>query len=200
MATKATQTDEALYFQARGLRITAPKELNEAMRLALESMATMLYGAATSELTAAEQAVLRRGGLELEERPGPDPLAKTAAKYAALIDTSLSTKETGEKTGYGAGRIRQMVADRSIYSILLEGRRYLPRFQFLDEGRRLVPEIGRVNTVLDPKLHPVEVYNWYTTPNPDLFLDRDVDATVSPLDWLKTGHPVEPVVRLAKQL
>lgn len=200
MVTKATHADEALYFQARGLRTTAPKELNEAMRLALETMATTLYGEAASELTTVEQAVLRRGGLELEERTGPDPLAKTAAKYAAIIESSLGSKEAGEKTGYGAGRIRQMIANRSIYSILLEGRRYLPRFQFLDDGRRLVPEIGRVNAVLDPELHPVEVFNWYTTPNSDLFLDEDIDATISPLGWLKAGYPVEPLVRLAKQL
>ncbi len=200
VVAKATQADEALYFQARGLRTTAPKELNEAMRLALESMATTLYGEAASELTAAEQTVLRRGGFKLEERTGPDPLAKTAAKYAAIIDSSMSTKEAGEKTGYGAGRIRQMVADRSIYSILLEGRRYLPQFQFLGDGRRLIPEIGRVNTALDPALHPVEVFNWYTTPNPDLFLDDDIDVTISPLDWLKAGYPVDLVVRLAKQL
>lgn len=201
MTTKeATRTDEDLYLQARGLRTTSPEALNEALRLALDSMATTLYGEAASELTGAEQAVLRRGGLVLEEHAGPDPLARTAARYAAIIDSSLSTREAGEKTRLGGGRIRQRVANRSIYSILLEGRRYLPRFQFLDDGRRLVPGIGRVNAALDPDLHPVEVFNWYTTPHPDLFLDDDPDAAVSPLEWLKAGHPVEPVVRLAQQL
>jgi len=63
-----------------------------------------------------------------------------------------------------------------------------------------VPNIGRVNAVLDPELHPVEVYTWYTTPNPDLFLDDDVERTASPLAWLKAGNPVAPVVGLAERL
>lgn len=199
MAVKATR-DDALYLQARGLRGTAPKALNEALRLALEDMQATLYGEAEEELTAAEQAVLRRGGLMLEEQPGRDPLADTAVKYAAIIESSLSTSEAGKRLGFGAGRIRQMVADRTLYSILLEGRRYIPVFQFLEGRKRLVPNIGRVNAVLDPELHPVEVYNWYTTPNPDLFLDDDVERTVSPLGWLKAGNPVAPVVGLAERL
>ena len=199
MAIKATR-DETLYLQARGLRIQAPKALNEALRLALEDMQTTLYGEAEEELTAAEQAVLRRGGLVLEEQPGRDPLADTAVQYAGIIDSSLSTSEAGKRLGFGAGRIRQMVADRTLYSVLLEGRRYIPMFQFVEGRKRLVPNIGRVNAALDAELHPVEVYNWYTTPNPDLFLDDDVERTVSPLDWLKAGNPVEPVVRLAERL
>ena len=105
MAIKATR-DETLYLQARGLRIQAPKALNKALRLALEDMQTTLYGEAEEELTAAEQAVLRRGGLVLEEQPGRDPLADTAVKYAAIIESSLSTSEAGKRLGFGAGRIR----------------------------------------------------------------------------------------------
>ena len=64
MAVKATR-DEALYLQARGLRVTAPKALNQALRLALEDMQTTLYGEAE------------------EEQPGRDPLADTAVKAIA---------------------------------------------------------------------------------------------------------------------
>jgi hypothetical protein len=198
MALKATK-DSDIYLQARGLR-TSPKALNEALRLALETMPVMLYGETSEELTTAEQAVLRRGGLVLEEQPGPDPLAETAAKFAAIISSSLTTSEAGKRLGQSPGRIRQMIAERSLYSILLEGRRYIPIFQFLEDGQRLVPNIGRVNAALDPELHPVEVFNWYTQPNPDLFVDDDIEKTVSPLDWLKAGLPVETVVHLAKQL
>lgn len=45
----------------------------------------MLYGKTHEDLITAEQAVLRRSGLVLEEQPGPDPLAETAAKFAAII-------------------------------------------------------------------------------------------------------------------
>ena len=60
MAEKAIQ-DGNSYIEARGLRSVSPKALNDALRLALDSMPVSLYGEATRELTAAEQAVLRRG-------------------------------------------------------------------------------------------------------------------------------------------
>ena len=199
MAEKANQ-DGNSYIEARGLRPVSPKALNDALRLALDSMPVSFYGETTRELTAAEQAVLRRGGLVLEEQPGPDPLAETAVKFAAIIKSGLSTSEAGKRLGFGAGRIRQMVADRTLYSILLEHRRYIPIFQFLDGAQRLLPNIGRVNAALNPELHPVEVFDWYTTPNPDLFIDDDIEQTVSPLDWLKAGNDAELVVRLVKLL
>ena len=202
MTTTATATSEARYFSERGLRATAPEALNDALRLALDSMSTTLFGAtAASELTEAEQAALHGVGLDLEDRPNADPLANTAAEFAALIESSLTTSEVGKRLGFGAGRVRQMVADHSLYSILLEGRRYVPIFQFLNpKATRLVPNIGLVNRTLDPSLHPVAVFHWYTHPNPDLYLNDDADVTVSPLDWLKAGYPVASVTKLAALL
>lgn len=199
MAPKVTK-DGDTYLHARGVRQTSAKALNGALRLALKTMPVTRYAKTHKELTTAEQAVLRRGGLVLEEQPGPDPLAETAAKFAALISSSLTTSEAGKRLGQRPGRIRQMIAERRLYSILLEGRRYIPIFQFLEDGHHLVPTIGRVNASLDPELHPVEVFNWYIRPNPDLFVDEDIEKTVSPLDGLKAGLPVEVVVRLARQL
>jgi len=188
------------YIEVRGLRPVSAKKLNDSLRLALQSMSAVLYGDTTQELTAAEQEVLRRGGLVLEEQPGLDPLADTAAKFAAIIESSLTSGKVGERLGFAGGRIRQMVADRTLYSILLDGRRFVPIFQFARGAKRLLPNITRVNAVLNPELHPVEVFDWYVSPNPDLFVGDDIERTVSPLDWLKAGNDPEPVVRLAKAL
>jgi hypothetical protein len=198
MAGDKTLKEDVQYVTARGLRPVSPGELNASLRLALDSMSVILHGETTHDLTEAEQAVLRRGGLVLKEQLGPDPLAETAAKFAAIIESSLSTTEVGKRLRIGPGRIRQMVADRTLFSIRLEGRRYIPILQFV-KGR-LVPNIGRVNAALNPELHPVEVFDWYTMPNPDLFDGDDYEQTVSPLDWLKAGNDPEPVVRLAKLL
>ena len=188
------------YIEVRGLRPVSPKKLNDSLRLALESMSAILYGVTTQELTAPEQEVLRRGGLVLEEQPGLDPLAETATKFAAIIESSLSTNEVGKRLGFAAGRIRQMVADRTLYSILLDSRRYVPIFQFTRGAKRLLPNITKVNAVLHRELHPVEVFDWYASPNPDLVVGDDTEQTVNPLDWLKAGNDPEPVVRIAKQL
>lgn len=186
------------YLSARGFRETSPEALNEALRVVLDSMEPMLYGDATKELTAGEQAVLRAGGLALEPEPGPDPLAKTAVKYAAIVKRSLSSEAAGRRLGLTPGRIRQLISDRSLYSFLIGRNRHIPDFQFQDN--RLAPNIARVNKALPPGMHPVEAYNWYHLPNADLFLDGDVDTTVSPLDWLKAGQDVEQVVFLAGRL
>lgn len=198
MAVDKMLKDDVRYLTARGLRPVSPGELNASLRLALDSMSVILHGETTHDLTAAEQAVLRRGGLVLKEQAGPDPLAETVAKFAAIIESGLSTTEVGKRLRTGPGRIRQMVADRTLFSIRLDGRRYIPIFQFV-KGR-LVPNIGRVNAALNPELHPVEVFDWYTVPNPDLFDGDDYEQTVSPLDWLKAGNNPEPVVRLANLL
>ena len=94
---------------------------------------------------------------------------------------------------------RQMIAERSLYSFLIDGNRYIPDFQF-GPGNQLVPNIGRVNRALDPSLHPVAVYNWYHLPEVDLFLGEDIERIMSPLDWLKSGQDVERVVALAATL
>jgi hypothetical protein len=173
--------------------------LNEALRRVLEKMEPMAYGDAASGLTPEEQAVLKEGGLTLEPLPGSDPLADTAVKYAAILTRSLSTREVSLRLGLTPSRVRQMIADRSLYSFLIDGNRYIPVFQFGADDR-LIPNIAQVNKALNPRLHPVEVYNWYHQPHVDLFLNQDIEASVSPLEWLKGGQGVEVVVRLAARL
>lgn len=186
------------YFAARGLRKTSFESLNQALMLVLEQMEPTVYGDATRELPAAEQAVLRQGGLTLEPQPGPDPLARTVVKYAAIVARSLSSKALSRRLGLSPGRIRQMIADRSLYSFLIGRHRYIPDFQF--QGNRLVPNIAAVNKALPHDLHPVEVYNWYHLPNLNLFLDENIDDTVRPLDWLKGGYDAKRVVFLANSM
>jgi hypothetical protein len=192
-------TQPGKYLTSRGLHDTAPEALNEALRVVLESMEPMAYGDTTTGLTVEEQAVLREGGLTLEPTPGPDPLAETVVKFAAIVQRSRSTKEVSKRLSLAPSRVRQMIANRSLYSFLIEGNRYIPDFQFGVDGR-LVPNITRVNKALNPRMHPVEVFNWYHLPNVDLFLNDDIDKIVSPLDWLKGGQAVEQLLLLAGRL
>ncbi len=196
---KATQQAEANYFTARGLRSTTPERLNAALRLVLDAMPSVLYGEPSEELTPEEQAVLKEGGVDLDATPKRDPLAETAVQYAAIIETSLTTKEVAERMGIPESQVRQMIARRTLYSILLNNRRYIPIFQFEKDGP-LVANITKVNAALDPELHPVEVYDWYTQSDPDLFAGGDLDATMSPLSWLRGGGDVKKPMMLARRL
>lgn len=185
------------FITSRGLEET-PESLNEALRTVLESMVPTAYETAPSGLTTAEQRVLVEGGLRLDRGPGPDPMADTVARYAAIVVRSLSSRVASERLGVAPSRIRQMVVDRSLYSFLLDGTRHIPDFQFSDAG--LVPNIASVNRALDPGAHPVAVYNWYHAPNSDLFVEGDVDRLASPLDWLNAGYELERLVLIAADL
>ena len=193
MAERATME----FMTRRGLDET-PETLNEALQAVLESMLPTAYEPVASGLTRAEQHVLLEGGLRLERESGPDPMAETVAKYAAIVVRSFSSKSASRLLGVAPSRIRQMVVNRSLYSFLLDGTRHIPDFQFSDTG--LVPNIASVNRALDPSAHPVAVYSWYHTPNPDLFADGDVDRIVSPLDWLNAGYETDKLLLIAADL
>lgn len=193
------KTDPIDYLRSRGLSQTNPEALNDALRTVLDSMEPAAFEDAKTGLTTADQAVLQEGGLTLQPTDGPDPLAQTAVKYAAIIKRSLSTKEASERLGLAASRVRQMIADRSLYSFLIDGNRYIPDFQFAANGS-LVPNIARLNKALNPRMLPVEVYNWLHLPNVDLFLNGDMDSVVSPFEWLKGGQDIEQLLLLARRL
>ena len=178
---------------------TVPATLNAALREVLDAMPTMLYGDVLGELTEAEREALISGGVRLDAKPVGDPLAATTVQFAALVSTSLATKEAAKRLSIPESRIRQMIARHALYSVLLNSRRRIPVFQFAPNGG-LVPNITKVNAALPEDLHPVEVQAWYTQPHADLFIGDDVDARVSPLDWLRSGGKVNRLAQLARWL
>ncbi len=187
------------YFTARGLQSAAPESLNTALRLVLDTMPTLLYGEPSDELTAEEQAILKAGGIDLDTIIENDPLAKTAVKFAAIIENSLTIKETAKQLNKGDSQIRQMTARRTLYSILLDNRRFIPIFQFKKDGA-MIPQMTKVNAALRPDLHPVEVFEWFTEAEPNLTINDDIEQTVSPIAWLNSAQNYRTVVKLAKQL
>jgi hypothetical protein len=195
MTEKALQEDR-LYLQTHGFRCR-PVELNAALVKVIDTMPQTLYGESARELSTAEAEVARSGGLVLEEQDGPDPLAQMAAEYAAILNTSLTTKEAAKRLHLHVTRIRQMLKNRSLYGIYLDGLWHIPVFQFEQNAPRLIPNITQVNAALDPEDHPVGVLRWYTTPDPDLVVN---DKPVSPLTWLRLGKPAQVLVELAGEL
>ena len=200
MARQAQQVrqSEMLYFQMYGLTARAPEALNEALRRAIESMHRTLYAPSGDELTPSELAAFDQAGVDVEEHPDrEDPMMVYATEFGAILATSLSATQAGGRLGGVTGvRVRQMIRERSLYAIRLEGRWKIPVFQFQDEG--LVPNIVAVNPVLPPTLDPVSVLRWYTHPDPEL--ESAGGDVLSPLDWLRAGMDPAPVVGLARDL
>lgn len=197
MGSNAAHKDD--YFSVRGLHATTPEGLNQALKEVLDSMTTTLYPTSSDELTESEQAVLLQGGVNLDHSTTRDLVAETAVKYAALIESGLSTKDVATQLDIPESQVRQMISRKSLYSILLNNRRYIPIFQFEDTGT-LVPNISKVNVALPSDLHPVEVYQWYTEADLELFLGDDIDTIMSPLAWLRSGGGTKKLVTLLHRL
>jgi hypothetical protein len=151
------------------------------------------------ELTATEEALLRNGGLDLRPLASREKsrLARTAAKYAALLETSLTTAEAAARLKVDASRVRQRLLDRTLYGIRTSAGWRVPAFQF--EGKRLLPALGDVTAALSPELHPVAVFNWFTLPHPDL-VDEELGRSLSPREWLLAGLPPTAVVDVAREM
>lgn len=184
-----------IQYETRGLGDTSTEQLNKALVDVLKTMPTRLFDAPGDGLTDAEKDALVAGGLTFDDQNGTDPLAEGVAQYAAIVERSYRTKDVAKQLKVSAGRVRQMVADGSLYSFVLNGKRYIPDFQF-SKGA-LLPNIARVNEVLPGFGHPVSIYRWYHLPSTELVQDG---KALSPRDWLRAGNPVDEVVAAARQL
>ena len=188
----------------RGIRRSSGEIEEDARRFASEILLVLPTGRWVNEpaegFSPEEEAFLKRGGLDLVPAGAdePDPLSRTAAKYAAIIAAALTTKEAANLLGVSEGRVRQRLQNRTLYGMKSGRANRLPAFQF--EGGREVRGIGEVLRSLDRSVHPVALLGWFTLPNPDLYLDVEEERAVSPREWLLSGGDPGVLVPLAEEL
>ncbi len=188
----------------RGIRRTREEIEDDARRFAFRVVASLPTGRWVAEpareFSPEEAAVLEEGGLELSPPAAkePDPLARTAAKYAALLATALTTREASGLLGTGDSRVRQRLKEKTLYGVKAGRENRLPALQF--EGGKEVPGIGEVLRHVDRSMHPVALSNWFTLPNPTLYLDEQEERAVSPREWLLSGGDPQVLVPLAEEL
>lgn len=135
-------------------------------------------------------------------RPAPETAvvarALAADAYSEIVESALSVEEAARRLGVNGSRVRQRLADRSLYGIKHAGSWRLPSFQFMKRG--LVPGIDVVLKALPRDLNVVAVARWFETPNPDLCTRDDDERPLTPLQWLAAGHPAEVAAALASAL
>jgi hypothetical protein len=159
---------------------------------------TVPGGSAAQALTAGEIDALESVGLSTTawtNSANQDPLMHSIADYMALIETSLTTTQAASYLKVDVSRIRQRLRERSLFGIEYDGERRLPRFQF--ERKQVLPGLREVIGALPEQLNPLDVAEWFLSPNPDLEL-AEQDAPLSPRDWLLRGEPVTAVAALAQ--
>jgi hypothetical protein len=133
-------------------------------------------------------APFKKGGMR-------DPLNESITDYMALLETSYSTAQAAKYLKVDASRVRQRLREHSLFGIDYDGEKRLPRFQF--ERSHVVPGVREVLAVLPQELNPLDVAEWFLSPNPDLEIEAQ-EQPLSPREWLLKGHPVEAVVSLAQ--
>lgn len=154
---------------------------------------------AAAALSAGEVGALESVGLSATpwtEKAGVDPLMRSIADYMALLETSLTSGEAARYLKLDVSRIRQRLRERSLFGIDYDGQRRLPRFQF--ERKQVLPGLREVLGALPEALNPLDVAEWFLSPNPDLEV-AEADTPVSPREWLLRGLSVDSVVKLAQR-
>src|SRR5882757_7768062 len=164
---------------------------NEPLRARSSEGTSIPYALSATEIDALKSVGLSTERWRQKERT--DPLAQSIADYMALLDTSLTTSQAAKYLKVDPSRIRQRLRERSLYGIEYDGEKRLPRFQF--ERRKVIPGLAEVLAALPETLNPVDVAEWFLSPNPDLELGT---GAVSPREWLLCGESVAAVVALAR--
>ena len=125
----------------------------------------------------------------------------TAFKYGALWATSLTAAETARQLHHRSQWVYTCIRNRRLYSLPFRHYdvRRLPLFQ-LGHPDRLVPHVANIFPRLNDTIHPVGVFNWFTSPNPDLAIRSTGFKPISPRDWLLHEYPPAPVTQLAAAL
>lgn len=152
-----------------------------------------------STLTSSEEAALTEGGVDdVSDEDALLVQAQAAAAYQELRASSLTVEEAAARLGVNTSRIRQRLADRSLYGFKDGHTWLLPAFQF--GSKALVPGVGVVVRRLPPEIGVLSAARWFSSPNPDLCTRDDDERPLTPLQWLLGGNPPEAAAELAAAL
>jgi hypothetical protein len=183
----------ALLRKAHSPRLLRSVEPLARLRRELNSRLAEAEPPTKGPLSTGERAALKAGGFRSEARSSPPG----RSGYEELLATGLSVEEVADRLGVNTSRVRQRLLEGSLYGVKHEGRWTLPRFQLAGNG--IVPGLAEVLPIVkDLALHPVAVQRWFGTKQPELVLGEGEPMT--PLEWLREGHPPSAVIELLESL
>jgi hypothetical protein len=116
-----------------------------------------------------------------------------------MLHSSITIEEAAISLGLSRSRISHRISAQSLYAFTIQGRRYLPRWQFR-QGHRdapgdVIPGLAKIVSAIPRDLHPLAVETLMTEPVEELGDQSPVDylfsygVTVVVEDWLVAlGH------------
>ena len=117
--------------------------------------------------------------------------AVTAARtLEEMLASSLTLEEAAASLGLSRSRISHRLRDQTLYAFTIQGRRYLPRWQF-SEGpggvvSSTIPGLAQIVPAIPRDMHPLALEAFMTEPLEDL-------GDKSPVDYLCSYGAVETV-------
>ncbi len=142
--------------------------------------------------TEAEESFLVNSGAVGVGRINPEAMADNmltiTGEFSQMVAGAYDQKQTAALLGVSASRIRQRLAEGSLYSIEGLNGRVCPRFQFSASGE--LPGLSLALKAMDKEVHPILVERFFLSVNPDLESSL-LNQCMSPREWLLTGHDPE---------
>lgn len=194
--TQATSAEVQQVLGSAGLP-DDPRRFVELVQDAIRTVVLVRHAVDSNALTDLDVRELREIGLSPRaEADGLREATRSAtAKMAAILADSLSVEEAANRMNLHQSRLRQMLLDRTLFGIKLDGEWRIPAFQL--SGKRQVRNLGPVLRATPPSVHPVELANWLLRTNRALEIE---DQLVTPLVWLEAGGDPGPVTAIASEL
>lgn len=146
-------------------------------------------------LTHEEIRCLEVGGLDFDKAipSAEDPVLQGFQRLVDLLIGSLTTEQVAELLDEPPSAIHKLAGNQQLYAVEPKYRlNRFPRFQFTDDG--LLPGFHEVAPHIQRDAFLISVENFFRLRNPDLYIDGNMDQTLSPVEWLQSSHDPAAVI------
>ncbi|SEB76912.1 hypothetical protein [Rhodococcus koreensis] len=154
---------------------------------------------ASVALPAAEAAMYDAADFGEDQDAYRRKMLDNVAAYTRLLSTARTSAEVSALLEVDPSRIRQRVADRTLWALKDQGKWLFPALQFEPDGPRpgLVRGLDKILSALPAGLHPLAVEGLLTTPQDQLRDDEGKPASI--LHWLRSGGDIATASGVVEQ-
>ncbi len=148
-----------------------------------------------------EIACLKEGGIDLDKTIAPenDPLRAGYGQVADILIGALTVEQVAERLDLSVTCVRELAANLELYVVDKKyGLERFPAFQFTEDG--VLPGFPEVAPHIPRYLSMGGIESFFNLKNPDLYINDEIDQTLSPVEWLAGQRDPAPVIALLKHL
>ena len=122
-------------------------------------------------LSVHDETLLDEAGLTAERPKATVALLSSDLQMRELVRLSLTVNAAAERLGVSSARVRQRIADHTVWAYKSGRNQLLPAAQFIDNGT--VPHLDKVAPLIPRDLHPLSVHALLTRRFPELVVDGE---------------------------